>query len=137
MRFFQYLKAKIKIQHKKSLCNFPKFKMKYKNWKTLFLLHLSNKNQDFWTFLPPTYVGISLHAHYMTKYLFLGYVVGVCLHKTGPLISRNVYLGYVFVDNRGYYGIICDNNYFHMSNYYCIWIMNIILDLFSLSYISL
>ena len=39
--FFQYLKAKIKKLHKKTLCNFQKSKMKSENTKKVNLLHTS------------------------------------------------------------------------------------------------
>ena len=39
--FFQNVNPKIKIQHKKTLCNFQKSKMKCENTKKVKLLHIS------------------------------------------------------------------------------------------------
>ena len=51
--FFQNVNPKIKKQHKKTLCNFQKSKMKFEKWKKVKILHVSKENHFFYSLITP------------------------------------------------------------------------------------
>ena len=80
--FFQYLKAKIKKLHKKTLCKFQKSKMKCENTKKVNLLHTSRYFQFF------SLIIILLVCRQLTTSHYIG-VSLICVYGQ---VSREFYL---------------------------------------------
>ena len=82
--FFQYLKAKIKKLHKKTLCNFQKSKMKCENTKKVNLLHTSKHFLFFSMSIIPLMCRQLPTTHYIDVSVICVYRYisrKICLHR--------------------------------------------------------